>query len=134
MDKDEEEPAAASAARPLVVLNPRILRRSKVHDLDWEGCLSIPDYAALVARPRRISVAYETLDGEYVEDCTLSSNAARVFQHEVDHLDGVLYTERMIPSSLTHVSAMDDSSLREEIETLEFERWAASAVGRQGRR
>jgi peptide deformylase len=99
---------------PLVVINPRILRRSSSHSIDWESCLSIPDVAALVSRPQRIDAEYETFEGEAVR-CVFSGDRARVFQHELDHLDGVLYTARCIPASLAHVSMLRSERTRTEI-------------------
>ena len=107
--RDEEQP-------PLVAINPRILRRSRERDVDWESCLSVPDHAALVSRPSRVSVEYSTLDGETVQH-VLSGNRARVFQHELDHLDGVLFTSRMIESSFAHLSMLRDPTRRDEIES-----------------
>ena len=43
-------------SEPFVALNPRIVRRSRSRTIDWEACLSVPDYAALVSRPRRVTV------------------------------------------------------------------------------
>ena len=104
-----------AAKSPIVALNPRILRRSKGRRVDWEACLSVPDYGALVSRPARIEVAYETLEGGEVRRA-LHGDLARVFQHEIDHLDGVLFLERMLPTSLTHQSLILDPQRREEIE------------------
>ena len=77
----------------------------------------MPDYAALVSRPSRISVSYETLEGEHVREQILTGNRARVFQHEVDHLDGVLFTSRMILMSMTHTSLLDNVRTRMQIES-----------------
>jgi peptide deformylase len=122
---------AADRDRPAsVVINPQILRRSRSRYVDWEACLSVPDHAALVSRPSRISVTYETLDGEEVQR-TLSGNDARVFQHEVDHLDGVLYTSRMIASSLTHVAVLRDPQAKAEIERSVAEKLSAARLTTQ---
>ena len=60
----------------------------------WEGCLSIPELIGLVPRPRQVHVAWTGLDGEPYE-LTLEGFPAAVIQHEVDHLDGVLYIDRI---------------------------------------
>jgi len=62
--------------------------------LGWEGCLSIPGLRGEVPRHHRIRVRATTPDGEAF-DSILSGTRARVLQHEVDHLDGVLYLDRM---------------------------------------
>ena len=92
---------------PFAVVNPRVLRRSRELCVDWEKCLSIPGYAGLVERARRIQVEYETVDGDPIS-ATLDGDASRVFQHELDHLDGILYTSRMIPGSFAHESLVED--------------------------
>ena len=86
-----------------VVVNPTILRASRALTTDWEGCLSVPGYTGLVTRPRSVRVAYETLQGVRKEK-HLTGFAARCFQHELDHLDGRLYTERVKKGSLVDVS------------------------------
>ena len=118
-EEDDED-----AQQQLVVINPRVVRQSRARLVDWESCLSVPNYAALVSRPAKVQVEYETLDGAF-EEATMAGNRARVFQHELDHLDGVLFTERMIPSSLTHMSIMTDDEAREAVEEDESARLAA---------
>lgn len=61
---------------------------------DWEGCLSIPDVRGRVARPRAILVKALDRHGEAFE-MSLSDYPARVAMHETDHLDGVLFLDRM---------------------------------------
>jgi len=62
--------------------------------VDWEGCFSVPGLMGLVPRAERITVDYLSPDGQrLVEDC--SGYVARVVQHEVDHLDGIEFVNRM---------------------------------------
>ena len=102
---------------PIVVLNPRVKRASRAREWDWEACLSVPGYGALVSRPRMVDVEYETLRGAIVSK-VLSGDSARVFQHELDHLDGILYTERADMRSFIHESVMERDAEREAIEDL----------------
>ncbi len=78
---------------PIVFFNPR-LDLGKQRELGEEGCLSIPELRAKVNRPEAIKVTYQTLDGETV---TLETDGllARAFQHEIDHLNGVLFIDRV---------------------------------------
>ena len=78
---------------PKVIINPEILEREGT--ITWtEGCLSVPDFQAEVERAARIRVRYTDLDGEeHVEDC--EELRAVCFQHEMDHLDGVLFIDRI---------------------------------------
>ena len=102
---------------PLVLINPRIVRASRAREADWESCLSVPDYGALVERPRSIEVAYDTLAGATVER-VLRGNQARVFQHELDHLDGRLYTSRMFAPSFARLDHLETAEERAPFEAL----------------
>lgn len=75
---------------PLTVLvNPKIIARSKTIDIAEEGCLSIPDIEVPVPRSIKIKVKAQNLDGNPIR-ITASGLSARIFQHEIDHLDGKL--------------------------------------------
>ncbi|MBX3042495.1 MAG: peptide deformylase [Candidatus Kapabacteria bacterium] len=81
---------------PMVFINPEILEFSDEEDDYSEGCLSIPDYYEKVTRPVKISVKYYDLkEKEHIRD--LEGFHARVFQHEYDHLLGILMYERLSP-------------------------------------
>ena len=77
----------------ITCFNPRIIKRYK--DCGWfeEGCLSYPDEIINVNRPNRIVVKYEDED-EKEHKIKLDGLAARVFQHEFDHLEGIDFTQR----------------------------------------
>lgn len=77
-----------------VLINPRITPLSPEHSSGWEGCLSVPGMRGLVPRWERIR--YRGIDGEGNSiDRTVDGFHARVVQHECDHLDGVLYPDRI---------------------------------------
>ena len=78
----------------LVMVNPEILEKSELTVLGEEGCLSVPDERGQVARAQTIQLRYFTLEGVAVE-MSLSGFPARIVQHEVDHLDGILFVERI---------------------------------------
>ncbi len=75
-------------------LNPEILEFGDKVVVAQEGCLSLPDVWAEVARTNWIRVRYMYIDGEIVEE-ELSDFPARVFQHEYDHLCGILFIDRL---------------------------------------
>jgi len=79
---------------PTVVVNPEIRIVDPELEEGWEGCLSIPGLRGLVPRARRIKVKGRTLDGDGLS-LTASGFHARVIQHEFDHLDGVVFLDRM---------------------------------------
>lgn len=85
---------AEPGAPPIVLLNPRIIERSEEADEQFEGCLSFFDVRGLVPRPLRITVETTTPDGQAVTT-TYERGLARLIHHEIDHLDGLLYTARM---------------------------------------
>ena len=77
----------------ITCFNPRIIKKYK--DCGWfeEGCLSYPDEIIIVSRPNRIVVKYEDEDKKE-HKIKLDGFAARVFQHEFDHLEGIDFTQR----------------------------------------
>ncbi len=78
------------------VINPEILSFGNSTAEMEEGCLSVPGIHKRVRRPKRITVRYQNESGETVEE-ELKDYPARVFQHEFDHLDGVLFVDRITP-------------------------------------
>lgn len=80
---------------PVVLLNPRIVGHSAEQDEQYEGCLSFFDERGLVARPLVIEVEHAELTGERVVT-TFTQAMARLVAHEVDHLDGILFPDRMV--------------------------------------
>lgn len=95
-------------AEELVFINP-VLSRPKGTETREEGCLSLPELYGEVTRPERIHVQAYNLQGELFEG-ELSGLLGRIVQHETDHLDGVLFIDR-----LTETGAM---KLREDIDEL----------------
>ena len=88
-DEEEDE-----ESEPIAVINPEITIAGPDVVEDWEGCLSIPDIRGRVPRAREITVRAFDRTGARIE---LSAHdfPARVIQHETDHLDGVLFFDRM---------------------------------------
>lgn len=78
----------------LALLNPVVVATSDETEQDWEGCLSIPDLRGKVPRHRAIRVrAYDR--GGKEREWEFEGFAARVIQHEIDHLHGVVFLDRM---------------------------------------
>ena len=89
----ERHPQEIKKRMPLVLVNPQI-SQAEGEQVGPEGCLSIPEVNADIRRAARIHVRAQTLDGtEIAFDCT--GLLARAAQHEVDHLNGILFTDRM---------------------------------------
>jgi peptide deformylase len=85
---------ADRAVDPVVLLNPRVVAESDERDARHEGCLSFLDVRGEVSRPLRIDVEHSGLDGSRTVS-TFTGGLARMVAHEVDHLDGRLYSDRM---------------------------------------
>ena len=94
-------------AEPLAIVNPEITVVGADVIEDWEGCLSIPDVRGRVPRAREITVRAYDRRGDRIE-LRAHDFPARVIQHETDHLDGVLFFDRM--RSLETLTFLDEYS------------------------
>ena len=103
-------------AMPLVLLNPE-LTLSDEEDLGLEGCLSFPEITADIWRASSVVLRAQTLEGETVE-IEAGGLLARALQHEVDHLNGVLFIDRM--------SAATKVALRSRLKRMQKENSAPS--------
>lgn len=83
----------APSVEPEAMMNARLIWGSEEMEKGWEGCLSIPGLRGLVPRHRSIRVSYIGLDG-VSRDAELEGFPARVFQHEYDHVQGILFIDR----------------------------------------
>jgi peptide deformylase len=101
----EEDPEPKSEA--LVLVNPEITPVGQDREEGWEGCLSIPDIRGMVPRFTEIAVTALDRQGRPIEH-RLRGFAARVAQHETDHLDGVLFFDRM--TSMQSLTYLDEYS------------------------
>ena len=83
------------APKPLVLVNPEIVSHSLRRHILEEGCLSVPGKYGLIKRWRSVKVRAQTLDGQPFE-ITAQGFLAQIFQHEIDHLNGILYIDKAI--------------------------------------
>lgn len=86
--KEEEEP------QPLTVINPEIVHNGDERSVYEEGCLSIPDYYAEVERPAVIRVRFLDIEGKQ-QEIEADGLLATCLQHEIDHLNGVLFIDHI---------------------------------------
>ncbi|MGR9054053.1 MAG: peptide deformylase [Gammaproteobacteria bacterium] len=84
----------APQMQPTLMINPQFEALSDEKEKDWEGCLSIPGIRALVPRFKKIAVNYSDAKGN-AQHARFAGFVARVFQHEYDHLDGLVYLDRV---------------------------------------
>jgi len=79
---------------PTAIINPEIISKSEQTEKDWEGCLSVPAIRGLVPRYKSITVKY--FDDKGIQHTTTYHDfVARIFQHELDHLDGLTFVDRV---------------------------------------
>jgi peptide deformylase len=91
----------------VALVNPEIIKRSEDEELGTEGCLSIPGFIGDdVARASAITVKARDPKGKEIR-VKAEGWYARILQHEIDHLDGVLYTDRIAPDKVRPVSDDD---------------------------
>lgn len=84
----------APSMEPTAMINPKIIASSTEIVKGWEGCLSIPGIRGLVPRSQAIEVEYTNRNGK-VQKQELTDFVARIFQHECDHLDGIVFLDKL---------------------------------------
>ena len=84
----------APEMEPTAIINPKILAHSTDLIKGWEGCLSIPGIRGLVPRYQAIEVEYTDQNGK-LQKQEMTDFVARIFQHEYDHLDGIVFLDRL---------------------------------------
>jgi peptide deformylase len=92
MDLAKPEENGETERKPRVFINPEILAKSEEMSVYEEGCLSIPEYYEEVERPARVRVRFTDLDGKVHEE-DAEGLYATCIQHEIDHLNGVLFID-----------------------------------------
>jgi len=83
-----------------IVINPKILKIESVkpkkeHDKVMEGCLSVPNFYSPMVRPQKVKLRFQNLDGKTIEEDFIGF-PARIVQHEVDHLNGILFIDHLL--------------------------------------
>jgi peptide deformylase len=91
-ESDEED--APPVRKPMVFINPQVLDGSPEHSVYNEGCLSVPDQYAEVERPARIKASWMDRTGR-IHEQELDGLLATCLQHEMDHLEGVLFIDHL---------------------------------------
>jgi peptide deformylase len=105
IDSEPEKPALP----PLILINPEVKQRGKVLAKDQEGCLSVPGVYMDVERPETVEISYKDENGR-PRHLKADGFLARIIQHEMDHLSGVLFVDR-IDDSLTLTAELKKNGL-----------------------
>lgn len=101
--KLNDEDIDPAVAMPLVLINPRLQLSDEISS-GSEGCLSFPEITAEIDRAEAVEVEAETLEGETIR-LQATGLLARVLQHEVDHLNGILFIDRMDSATKASLSS-----------------------------
>ena len=91
---------------PLKLVNPKIIKQKGEQEVD-EGCLSFPNEYAKIIRPKEVVVEALNENGEKVK-IVAKDLLAQALSHEIDHLDGILFVDNMIPGTLQYVEPEDN--------------------------
>jgi len=94
------DPTGKETSVDIIFINPEIISKSKNTNIMYEGCLSIPNTYGKVERANKITIKYQDENGEY-KKMKAEGFFSRVIQHENDHLDGILFTTKVIGKTLT---------------------------------
>lgn len=118
-EDDESDDGVKPAKKKLyVVLNPEIVWASEERVQGTEGCLSIPGWVGDVARHEAIALKGLNRNGQRIKINAVGW-LARIFQHEIDHLDGVLYIDRLVaPDTLRRVEAGQEEAEETKAEAI----------------
>ena len=92
---------------PLAMINPVILKTKGEEEME-EGCLSFPNKFAKVVRPKELTAEYTNRDGERVR-IKAKDLLAQAIAHEVDHLNGEVFVDKMVPGTLEYVTPEDNN-------------------------
>ncbi|MBI4053950.1 MAG: peptide deformylase [Candidatus Doudnabacteria bacterium] len=93
------------------IFNPKVLTHARTNSNLEEGCLSMPKKFGMVSRPEKITVAFQNLAGKSVKT-ELSGLAAKVLQHEIDHLNGILICDKWDPKTVHELNGQARENYR----------------------
>lgn len=91
----QERTPEEKTAKPIqIFINPKMTKKSKKTEVDEEGCLSFPGLFLKIKRAKTVEVEALNLEGDLIK-VRAEGLPARIFQHEIDHLDGILFIDRI---------------------------------------
>lgn len=112
---DISDMESGKGTKPLAIINPEIIDEDGVWEME-EGCLSIPDIREKVTRPEKITVKYNDVNMKKIE-LEADGLLARVILHELDHLNGVLFTDHLTSTKKTLLRPKLKKIMKGHVET-----------------
>src|SRR5262249_32652191 len=103
----EEDQPEAEMSEPIIMINPEFVEESEAVERGYDGCLSIPGMMGYTDRKTKLKVRYQDRPGKAHEQ-TFEAFDARAIQQEMDHLDGILYIDRLNSLDDLYVYVYDD--------------------------
>ena len=104
-------PSFDKIKKPVIIWNPSIVHESEEKTLDEEGCLSFLGMFVKILRPKKVTVKWQNLKGETLMQ-HLDGMASKCFQHELDHMDGIIFTEKVSKFKLKYAMKKRDKEIR----------------------
>ncbi len=114
---------------PMLMVNPEILEMSDEAEHEYDACLSIPGMMGYTDRKLKIKVRYLDENGKKIER-TFEGWDARVIQHEIDHLDGILFLDRLNSLDDLYVLVPDEEGKHEPVPYLQVVKDSAPSIGK----
>ncbi|MBX3085602.1 MAG: peptide deformylase [Anaerolineae bacterium] len=123
----DDQPENEDMQPPIILINPEILEEAPEVERGWDACLSIPGMMGYTERNLKIRVRYMDEDGK-TQEREFEGFDARAVQHEIDHLNGVLFTDRLANLGDLYVYVKDAKGKRKPVPYPEAVRRAAEAT------
>lgn len=114
---------------PLVLINPEIIRREGEREVE-EGCLSLPGYRGTVQRAERVRARARDLNGKVIR-IKAEGLLAQALEHETDHLNGILYIDRLVSRDSLHKITYDPAAAETDDDAAPNDGQNAAAAGRR---
>jgi peptide deformylase len=101
-------------SKPYIFINPQIIFRGERSSLEMEGCLSFPGISSVIERPHKMMFTHLDMNGKHQKQC-YEGLLGRICQHEIDHLYGILFIDRMFEADRVRTKPAIDKMIPEAI-------------------
>lgn len=101
----------------IALANPKVIKKSKSAEEDLEGCMSVPQKYGFVMRSKKVKISAQNIKGENIYLDT-DGLMARILQHEIDHLNGILFTDHITDDNKIYTLSKDGTLINKQMKTL----------------